>query len=142
MVRLEACISLTNYFSFFVSIPIWCDWKNDSFSDPLKGQIVSIPIWCDWKMQPNPPKPSFRLFQFLYGAIGRSFNRSTSEYSICFNSYMVRLEAFSTQDNELKELSFNSYMVRLEVEIRLILSIKSPVSIPIWCDWKVPSFLK
>ena len=77
--------------------------------------LVSIPIWCDWKLEIALGMPQSTMFQFLYGAIGSSFELPLSPTKVCFNSYMVRLEeAF-----DLKAILFCA------------------VSIPIWCDWKM-----
>ena len=138
MVRLEEVIYTRIERVLDVSIPIWCDWKWISsikrFSwvefQFLYGAIgswtelgfyprfrVSIPIWCDWKCGGNWKRDGNIWFQFLYGAIGRPSARST---------YRV-------------PRSFNSYMVRLEACWRNIRKCSKYVSIPIWCDWKLPS---
>ena len=57
-------------FGLRVSIPIWCDWKNIFWFECFAVQTVSIPIWCDWKSRFYGNKVLVPQFQFLYGAIG------------------------------------------------------------------------
>ncbi len=98
-----------------VSIPIWCDWKCRSRKSKFPIRIVSIPIWCDWKESSNSCRSASVKFQFLYGAIGSLHAVCSVPDAISFNSYMVRLEASSSRTTKKGR----------------------PVSIPIWCDWKL-----
>ena len=117
MVRLEALTARRGASVRPVSIPIWCDWKGNATPPDLITMVVSIPIWCDWKAGLFYFVAFPAVFQFLYGAIGRCRLQNRQGWNTGFNSYMVRLEVclFS---NSLNDAS---------------------VSIPIWCDWKLPT---
>jgi len=42
---------LMNHFSFYISIPLWYDWKEVLQPiHPLKP-LISIPLWYDWKVR-------------------------------------------------------------------------------------------
>ncbi|WP_444964586.1 hypothetical protein, partial [Porphyromonas loveana] len=49
MVQLEAACIASARTRTSVLIPIWCNWKKDSFYETLKEGMVLIPIWCNWK---------------------------------------------------------------------------------------------
>ena len=101
------------------------------------------------------------MFQFLYGAIGGTFEVRRGTFKKSFNSYMVRLVVQISQQIKGRYYCFNSYMVRLVGLACLICSgvnlmfqflygaiggtifqprlyTTSTVSIPIWCDWWNP----
>ncbi len=114
MVRLEAWRIRHSLQRWFVSIPIWCDWKT---------QTIQNQIWKE-------------TFQFLYGAIGSSQLNRIIQHFLCFNSYMVRLEG-PLGDPDVK---FSNVSIPIWCDwkpSRLLRWVqKRRVSIPIWCDWK------
>src|SRR5690606_29137580 len=119
-----------------ISIPIWCDWKAVQLCFCRRSEQISIPIWCDWKWDRTLYHLLQRLFQFLYGAIGRKFDHASSLQKQNFNSYMVRLEVADYFKRQNRQSNFNSYMVRLEDETYVSTPKFYMISIPIWCDWK------
>ena len=53
-----------------VSIPVWCDWESEMFTNQLVLFEVSIPVWCDWELLFPMIRRHTSRFQFQYGAIG------------------------------------------------------------------------
>ena len=56
---------------------------------------VSIPVWCSWKDGNDDSNEDSFLFQFQYGAAERSKYLQLHRYLVSFNSSMVQLKANS-----------------------------------------------
>ena len=98
----------------YLSIPVWCDWREHKQSHPHQTTSLSIPVWCDWRITPAQMLKKTAFFQFQYGAIegcwraGRLFRGRLSIPVWCD--------------------------WRKEEAIRYIK--RKPLSIPVWCDWR------
>ncbi len=138
LVRLKAELMHKSQNQILVSIPIWCDWKEEFHAVWGSTQFVSIPIWCDWKLRVRTLTCRLQyLFQFQSGAIERIFGgrRRFSEVGFQFQSGAI--ESLLLPMTLRRTQRFNSNLVRLKGSN---CSIENPciaaVSIPIWCDWK------
>ncbi len=99
------------------------------------------------------------MFQFHFGSIGSSNSLFQRLMNFCFNSTLVRLEAWQALQQRIQTIgSFNSTLVRLEDSTAKLFDVrnkfqfhfgsigsfindrnflKTTVSIPLWFDWKV-----
>ncbi len=136
MVRLEEDSELESQEMFYISIPVWCDWKR------LRGQLVlglrsfQFQYGAIGSATDNPQLKLYALFQFQYGAIGR--------YE--FTDYFLHLTLFQFQYGAIGSPSFLAKYRRAKLfqfqygaigSSQPGLSVyRSGISIPVWCDWK------
>ncbi len=99
-----------------ISIPVWCDWRPVRPCCCRVRDRISIPVWCDWRFKKWIQDNSDR---------------------IDFNSSMVRLKVRKDGLKHLAASHFNSSMVRLKGNRRGSLWWIVPISIPVWCDWRL-----
>src|SRR5690606_29137578 len=146
-----------------ISIPIWCDWKRLRFLPLLvpnyfNSYMVRLEVVSGEKFPPkawNFNSYMVRLevirlisqyptivFQFLYGAIGRQCNCVSAGVRNRFQFLYGAIGSGTVHYTTFCKGYFNSYMVRLEESSITQALCKNKISIPIWCDWKLPIILK
>ena len=140
---IEGAPKIIDGYWYEISIPVWCDWRNDCAVSKLATNLISIPVWCDWRFNSLSTCTSlFSRFQFQYGAIEGSptARGSLSRIHISIPVW-CDWRSRATWTPPASFCNFNSSMVRLKVTGVTVLPRPAyRISIPVWCDWRLTLF--